>query len=387
MTIVIDARWIFPEISGIGHYTRSLIAGLARLESSHRFLLLFQDPAIRDRTITETGIAGHPAFQTRLVPYGLFDPSNQWRLPWLLLREHANLYHAPNAMLPLAAFPAGRRGRIRAVVTLHDMIPMLFPEATPKARKTRLAPLYRFLMRQIARRADGIITVSRASRNDITRILRIPARQTGKVHVIYNGVESKFQPPPDPPVMPTPDRPGRLLYVGRADPYKNLTVLVRAVAKARTLCPFPIRLSIAGSPDPRYPEAQALANSLGITDIVHWTGYLSDADLVRTYQQSDLLVHPSRYEGFGLQVLEAMASGLPVLSSNAASLPEVAGDAAVLLEPDDEDGFAVHLTRLLADPAERARLRARGIEQARRFTWERTATETLTLYNELLKTS
>ena len=122
---------------------------------------------------------------------------------------------------------------------------------------------------------------------------------------------------------------------------------------------------------------------MGVADRVEWTGYLDDAGLLRAYQDADVLALLSRYEGFGLPVLEAMACGTPVVCSNAASLPEVAGAAARLVAPDDVAGAAAALKDILTDPAEAARLRAAGLAQAQKFSWRAAAESVLRLYGEL----
>ena len=381
MKIAIDARWIFPQISGIGNYTRQLIGQLAMLDRKNRYVLLFKDAEVCDRTIRETALESAPNFETCLLHYGVFSPVNQILLPFLLREQGCEVYHSTNYMIPLLAFPRWRKGPIRCVVTIHDVIPLLFPRAAPRSRKARVFALYRFLMRQVAARADIIITDSNASKNDILRALSIPQQHAGKVRAVYCGVSSLFT-PGNVPTDPSAEHPARLLYVGRSDPYKNVTGLIRIVDRVRRLCPFPVQLTIAGAQDPRYPEAAALVRELGLETIVKWTGYLSDGQLADSYRSSDLLVHPSRYEGFGLQVVEAMSSGLPVVCGNVASLPEVTGDAAVLVNPDNENDFAGAIRDILTNRPKQESMRAKGLVQARRFTWTNTARQTMALYEE-----
>jgi len=383
MNIAIDARWIFPEISGVGAYTREIIRELAQLPARHQFLLLFSDDAVLARTRAELNLDRAPHLRTLRVPYGLFSPRSQLALPALLRQQRIRVYHSTNYMIPLPAFPRNRRGDIRAVVTIHDVIPLLFPDHAPRSKKARVFPLYRALMREIGRRADTLVTDSQASARDIIRTLAIPTTRADRVRTVHCGVSQRFVPPTAPAPARPPSEPRRLLYVGRADPYKNLTTLIRVLARVRESLPIPVELVIAGAPDPRYPEATQLAHELGLTPHVRWTGYLSDDDLVRLYQTSDALVHCSRYEGFGLQVVEAMACGLPVVCSNAGSLPEVAGDAALLAAPDDVTALARHVETILTQPAVAADLRRRGLQQASRFTWRQTATKILRLYEEL----
>jgi glycosyltransferase involved in cell wall biosynthesis len=286
-------------------------------------------------------------------------------------------------MIPFLAFPRGRSGSTACVATVHDVIPMVFPHHAPRSRKSRLYPVYRRLMIEVGRRADVILTDSRASRADVVRYLRIAPEAEAKVRTVYCGVADRFRPAESPPTPAVGDDEVRtVLYVGRIDPYKNLGTLIRAFARLRKTFPSPVRLRIAGPPDARYAEPAELIRSLGLQDAAEWMGYLSDEELVRCYRTADVLVHPSRYEGFGLQVAEAMACGLPVVCSNASSLPEVAGGAAVMVDPDDVDGFARAVAGILSDPSRAESLSEKGRRRAARFTWERCARETLAAYEE-----
>lgn len=384
MRIAIDARWIFPEISGIGAYTRELIAHLARLDRENEYLLLFNSPFLMARTVRETRIGDVPRFTPCLVKHGVFSPLNQLMLPGWLRRRRIDMYHSTNYMIPLLAFPANGSGRAKCVVTIHDVIPLLFRDHVSKSRKARMFPIYVRLMKEIGRRADVIITDSRASAADIVRQIGIPASSVGKVRPVYCGVSNRFR-PREKRAAPAPGTPHVVLYVGRFDPYKNVTVAIRAFAQARTLCPFPLVLKLVGSPDPRYPEARECIASLGLQDAVIWMGYVPDDRLLSLYHEADLLLHPSMYEGFGLQVLEAMACGLPVICSNAGALPEVTGGAAIRLDPGDVEGYARSISHVLADPALAARLSKSGIERARGFSWARAAEETLAIYRSVVK--
>jgi glycosyltransferase involved in cell wall biosynthesis len=384
MRIAIDARWIFPEISGIGAYTRELIRHLARVDGVNEYILLFHDPALRDRTVAEAELAGASNFTTQCVPHGVFSPLGQIALPPRLARWRVDLFHSTNYMMPLLV-PRSRKGaKIKRVVTIHDLIPLVMRDQVRESKKARLFPLYRWLMTEIGARADAIVTDSRASAADIVRHLGIPRADAGRVRTIYCGVAERFR-GAGPRQPKSGIEPRSILYVGRADPYKNLVVLIRAFAEARKTCAFPLSLVVAGAADPRYPEAGRLAAELGLADAVRWTGYLSDDELVALYQRADVLVHPSRYEGFGLQVLEAMACGTPVVCSNAASLPEIAGAAAILHSPDDVGGFAQSIARVLGSPDLAAKMSAAGLMRAAAFTWERAARETLAVYEATVR--
>jgi glycosyltransferase involved in cell wall biosynthesis len=386
MNIALDARWIFPEISGIGAYTRELIRGLARLDTVNRYTLLFTDPALRDRTWRETDLDRAPGRMAAvLLPYGPFAPRGQFLLPLWLARHDVDVFHSPNYMMPLLAFARPGSRPAARVTTLHDVIPLLFPDHAPKSRKARVFPLYRRLMVEVGRRSDRILTDSEASRRDILRCLRIPPADEGKVRAIHLGVGER--PPagaaPRAAAPRGPNEPRRLLYVGRMDPYKNVAGLIRMLDALRKMDRWPVSLVIAGSPDDRYPELRGLPARLGVADRVRWTGYLSDEQLLAAYREADVLVHASLYEGFGLQVLEAMALGLPVVASDRGSIPEVAGDAALLANPEDPAAFAEAVRRVLDDPALAAALSAKGLARAARFRWSDTAAATLRVYEEL----
>ncbi|MBI2438252.1 MAG: glycosyltransferase family 4 protein [Lentisphaerae bacterium] len=380
MKIAIDARWIFREMSGIGSYTRELIRHLALLDCAHRFVIYFSDPALRERTIAETELSRAPNFTTALLPFGLFSIPNQLRLPRRLAEDGLNVFHSPNYMIPLRAFPRGRPGPIRCVTTIHDLIPLMFPAYTPRAWKRRFFPLYRWLMREVAARANLILTDSQSARADVLRYLRAPPQ---RVLAIPLGVLKKFQ-----PLKRADWAPGgggaekTILWVGRADPYKNLVGLIEAFAALLKQYRLSVELHLVGPRDQRYPEAQRSAVRLGISDAVKFLGYLPDDRLVSEYQQADLFVQPSWYEGFGLPVLEAFACGVPVICSNKGALPEVAGSAALTVQPQDTLGLTEAMRRLLTDFRLARDLAERGVQQAQKYTWEATARQTLAAYEQ-----
>ncbi len=387
MNIGIDARWIFQETSGIGAYTAALIRALAAEPSGNRFSLFFHDPACRDRIMTDTVIAAAgDCVRAVMLPFGLFDPSGQWRLHGHLRTAGIDVFHSTNYLIPLPAFPRSRRGRIKSVVTIHDVIPLLFPDAAPRSLKSRFFFIYRRLMIEIGRRAHAIISDSEASRRDVIRHLCLPPARHADVAAIACGVDgSIFAPAAEAPALSdSGTRRRTVLYVGRADPYKNLVGLLQALQRIRATCPFPVDLRIVGPPDSRYPEARQAARDLGLEAAVAWTGYLTEPQLVQAYRDADLLALPSFYEGFGLPVIEAMACGTPVVCSNRGALPEVAGDAAMVVDPEVPGALADGILHVLTDPVLRARLRRCGRQRAQTFSWQRTARATLAVYGRVL---
>lgn len=368
--IVIDARWIFREISGIGLYTRELISALARLETPHRFTLIFNDDSVMERTDAETGYSLNESFTGELVNQGPFSPLDQILLPRLLSSWSADVFHAPNYMMPLW-LPRG----VRRVVTIHDLIPLLFRHFAPRSLKNRLFPVFKWLMHQTALRADRIIAVSEATRNDVATHL-LNGHDAGKISVIYEGARAACK-----PVERTQDDELEFLFVGRRDPYKNLPMLIEALGETRQRG-FPARLRVVGGRDARYPEAELIAHKLNLDSVISWSGYATEPGLIEAYQRADVYVLPSQYEGFGLTVLEAMACGTPVICSKTSSLPEVGGEAAIYMDPRDRKTLVDAMCRLAGDPGLRKALSQKGIEQAARFSWDETARQTLAAYEE-----
>jgi glycosyltransferase involved in cell wall biosynthesis len=194
MKICLDARWIFPELSGIGLYTQELIKALAHTDRLNEYTLLFQDPAVLERTRAVTRFDQSPRVHTHLVDYGVFSLKNQIRLPRFLADGKFDLYHSTNYMMPLLCF-----GTVKRAVTIHDLIPLLFPDHAPRSRKTRLFPLYKGLMLQVGAKADMIITVSASTRRDVLRELRIPDARAASVITVPEGVTPEYKPGPRPP--------------------------------------------------------------------------------------------------------------------------------------------------------------------------------------------
>ena len=369
--IAIDARWVFRELSGIGRYTVELLRQLGEWGGAFRYLVLVRDAERRAFIERAAELAGRENFAFAELPYGPFSARGQFAAARLLREQGVGAYHSTNFMVPLPAFPRRRPHAVKCLCNIHDLIPLAHPEFTPKALKTRFFPVYRALMHEIARRTDAVLTGSESAKRDIVRLLGIPE---GRIAVAPDGVDGRYGPGGEKPSAR--GGPKTVLYVGRSDPYKNLPGLVEVFARLVRGGGMDARLRIVGSPDARYPEAGA--------DRVEWSGYLDDAGLVQAYQEADALALLSKYEGFGLPVLEAMACGTPVVCSNAASLPEVAGAAARIVAPDDVAGAAAALREILENPAEAARLRAAGLAQARRFSWRPAAEAVLRAYGELL---
>lgn len=275
----------------------------------------------------------------------------------------ADVWHCPYFALPL------RRDR-PAVVTIHDLIPMVLPAY----RGSTLVRSYTRLQALACRSASAILVDSECSKRDVLRLLSVPA---DRVHVVYLGVEERFT--PDRSGEPPLDRP-YVFYIGGWDVRKNVPALIRAFGQIAAEFPD-LLLAIAGLPgsaSAMFPDLRAVAAPLG--ERVRFLGRVSDEEKLALYRRASVFAFPSLYEGFGLDPLEALACGCPVVCSNASSLPEIVGDAGLLFDPRDEQALAACLRQALAEPDP---LRVQGPIQAAKFRWEKTARETAKVYATL----
>jgi glycosyltransferase involved in cell wall biosynthesis len=288
--------------------------------------------------------------------------------------RHFDIAHVPHFGPPL--FPS-----IPTVVTIHDLIPL----ALPQYRGSWAVRLYTRLAALGARRAGAIIVDSQASRNDIMTHLGIPGE---RVSVIYLAADATLRPSAEPEnaarVRSRYHLPEEfVLYLGGFDARKNVRMLIKAFAALQQDGHSGCKLVIGGMlprvdssffPDPR----------AGAGEEVQFIGEVAEDDKPVLYSSALLFAYPSLYEGFGLPPLEAMACGTPVICSNAGSLPEVVGGAGILVDPSKEADWTGQLRALLSDDGRRRELRALGISQAAKFSWERTARATLEVYRSVL---
>jgi glycosyltransferase involved in cell wall biosynthesis len=298
----------------------------------------------------------------------------QLALPWAASSERLALLHGLAFVTPLMC-------PCPAVVTVHDLSFALFPEFFRGANAAYL----RIFTSISCRRAARVIAVSENTRADVMRLYRVPGEQ---IDAVPHGVDPAFHPRPASEVAEfrrshsLPDR--LVLFVGTLEPRKNLVKLVEAFGKLRAGTTQDVKLVLAGGKGWYYDSIFATVERLDLRGRVIFAGYVPNEELPMWYNAADVFAFPSRYEGFGMPVLEAMACGTPVVTARTSSLPEVAGDAALTVPPDDTDALAEALRRALQDAPLRQEMRTQGIARAARFTWEETARRTVVAYRRAL---
>jgi alpha-1,3-rhamnosyl/mannosyltransferase len=371
MIFVFDVRTANPHFPGIGRYVTNLARALVwQLQPSENLFLLGHPEQASQFTDIRTS-----AVQFVNCPASPFGLEQQWRVPQLLRQQGDKsplLYHSPYYLMPYC--PGAP-----TVLTHYDLIPLRFPAyVTLRARL-----IFHSAMRLALRRAQHVVAISEAARRDLLAAFQVAP---DRVTTTPLAPDPRFQPQPATVISELRARYALptyfVLYLGINKPHKNLVTLLHAYAQLPASSP---PLVIAGAWDERYSEPKQTAIMLDLTTRVRFLGTVADADLPALYAAATVFVFPSRYEGFGLPVLEAMACGTPVACSNVSSLPEVAGDAALLFDPSDTTAIAQTLQQLLAETTLRINLQARGAMQAARFTWERTAALTLSGYRKLLR--
>ena len=359
MKIAIDMQTTVFEKTGIGFYTAGLVKALKDTDHQNEYVHLLPDQSDHDFNSVER-------FRW-----------DQFNVPMMAKKAKVDLLHQPGFSAPVFFNKP-------VVVTVHDLIALGFGKEIPLGSRLyfgRWMPFsYRF--------ASHIIADSYHTKKDLLKYLHMDPE---KITVVHLAADSTFKQLPENELTGVRKKFGLegpfVLHLATINPRKNLEFLVRAFARVRTKLDVPTKLVITGKKGWYYDKLFQLVDDLKLGDSVVFTGYVTDEEKVALYNAATVMAFPSLYEGFGFPPLEAMQCGTPVVSSNTSSLPEVVGDAGILLPPTDEVAWADALGRLLSNPRERAAMTEKGLAQAKKFSWERTAKETMAVYERVLNES
>ncbi|MBI2953257.1 MAG: glycosyltransferase family 4 protein [Chloroflexi bacterium] len=354
MRIGIDTQSTLGRKTGIGQYTAKLLGALRRVAPEHKYLELSLGREVVMRT------------DRRLC-------WQQLALPRRSRAAHADLLH-------VTGFDAPRWKPCPVVFTVHDLIGALFPENLPPIARIYWSRWLPFTVRF----ADAVLADSECTRRDIVRLVNFPPE---RITVVPAGVDEVFRPQAKAEIEAFRELRGLpqdlILYVGTIEPRKGIDTLIDAFADVAMRHPH--HLLIAGKRGWYWEPILRRIADRGMEGRIHFLDYVPESDLPALYASAAVFVFPSRYEGFGLPVLEAMACGTPVICSNAASLPEVAGQAAILVPPDQSWALAEAIEAVLTDKGLGDDLREKGLHRAAEFTWEKTAQATLEVYRKVIR--
>lgn len=362
MRIGIDLTHAYQRNGGIQRYAIELTRALLELDADNDYVLFFRGEARAELEDLRAEMVVSPVkHQVLCEQTWLWQAAHQARL---------DVFH-----LTGFAGPLGYAGL--AIATVCDMNQFLYPETMTFSQ----ALYWRWLLPLALRRRTTIITISEHSRADISRLLIMPKE---KITTVPLAPSPRFLEPRTRSQLDSVARkyalPSRFfLVVGTLEPRKNHLRLLEAYALLRGKGTVLVPLVFVGRQGWLYDSVLRRIAELELGGAVCFTGSLPDDDLACIYHLADVLLYPSLYEGFGLPILEAMVSGCAVLTSDVSSMPEVGGRAAHYIDPLDVQDIAKGIQAVL-DPRYRAELIARGYEQARVFSWQRTAVETLEVY-------
>src|SRR5512135_3024276 len=368
MRIVLNGWFIDQPQTGSGQYTLQLLKHLPQVAPQHEYALVVPHKG----SFKIHDIVADTDFQ--LLTSNIRRPTSNFRkllFEQSIMPRAARAYEGDLLHIPYWAPPL--RSNVPIVVTIHDIIPVILPQY----RGGALVRAYTQLVSAAARGATLILTDSDASRSDIIEHLRIPA---DLVRTIYLAADPKFSDHVDPidtaALRRNYDLPDEyVLYLGGFDARKNIETLLQVYTWAQDVLGESYPLVVAGDLPDRHDaffhDPRVIAKQIEVEPVVRFIGTAAEEDKMTLYRQARAFLYPTRYEGFGLPALEALACGVPVIGSNASSVPEIVGDAGILVDPDDARSMAGALIAVVTDQDLHARLSQAALAQAANFTWER----------------
>lgn len=380
--LAIDASSVTPQPSGIGFYVINLLNQLQYLASSHHFILdIIYQPRLKnwlqwDRTLPPN-LQSYP-YSYIPLPLRLSNRLLDY-IPHLFPTLFESRLHRPN-VIHGPAYTIFPYRHSRKVLTIFDVTFAKYPQYTDK-----VAQYYSVQVRKCLQWTDLVLTISENSKRDIVeyfqydpnKIWVTPLASRYSSGDVINIQDHQYC---SSLLQKTP----YLLFVSTIEPRKNITTLISAFNHLKNHYHIPHNLILIGKKGWKYnPIFQAISDS-PYRGAIHHLDYLPDHELPSYYCNAAAFIYPSHYEGFGLPVLEAMTLGAPVITSNTSSLPEVAGNAAILINPEDPQQLASAILQVIEDESLRKSLIEKGHRQATKFSWERTALETLEAYRSLL---
>ncbi len=367
MRIGIDCRLPTYQMGGISQYVLHLLPSLAAVDRHNEYVLFHSRKEQRSFI--------PPQASGRFIRRNLWTPCHhrweRWALTVELARYKLDVMHSPDFIPP---FGGGRR----RIITIHDLNFVFYPDfLTAESRR-----YYLDQVRWATEVADHISVDSHATRRDVIEILETPEEKVTTIHLAANPLyEHPFSEMAVDETLQKYNLPrGFILFVGTLEPRKNLPMLLRAYARLRQHSAIDLPLLLVGRKGWISDKIFTTIAELDLEEYVRHLPGLIDEELAHLYHAAGVLVTPSKYEGFGLPALEAQHCDCPVIVSNRGSLPEIVGENGLKLDPDDIELWAESLALVLSDAELREAMINNGRTQAKRFNWQKTALETVALY-------
>lgn len=373
MRIGIDLHMINKFMQGSRTYVYNVARSLIEKDKVNEYYLYFTK-----ETSELPSILCYPNVHKKTI----YPSTRIIRLPFafpIMLASHGvDVFHCQYMGPPFTLTPY--------VVTLHDVLHEIYPEFYPHSLRFFMRVFYPFS----ARRAAKVLAVSEYSKKMIVKIYSVPEE---KVEVTYDAVSNdEFRPIKDKSLIGRVKKKyhihgNYILFVGRLEPRKNIPGLIKAFYSLKVHLNIPQKLVIAGMKDFLYQKVFDTVKHLKLNEDIIFTGRVEQEDLPIIYNGADFFVFPSFAEGFGVPPLEAMACGIPVITSNTTSFPEVVGDAGIMVDPQNIDELSQAMYTLIKDADLRRKLKNRGLERSKLFSWHRTADKVLRIYEEVYENS
>ncbi len=356
MSLLINLSMLLAKPTGIANYVMNILPYFCDREyislvaQKYYQKNIYKNPVfISDKYSPDYGSKGH---FLRLL-------WTEFKIPSIYQQFKGNLLFSPVPEMPLFS-------KVKSVVMVHDLIPLRFPK-----KDSPLTPYFRYYIPQVCQQAEHIICNSQATADDIINFFGVKASKISPIYLGYN--PDKFKVLDN---ISKNNNPPYFLYLGRHDPHKNVNMMISAFAQFKYKNDY--QLWLAGPSDSRYtPLLKQQVKELKIESQVRFLDYVKSEDLPVIISQAQALVFPTLWEGFGFPVLEAIASGTPVITSNISSLPEVVGEAGLLVNPLEVSEIAAAMNLMAEDKELTQELRELGLKRAKKFTWAKTAQETM----------
>lgn len=377
MKIGFDGKRAVQNYTGLGNYSRYIADILCHYYPKNDYILYAPKKRKNARLDVLTKQYGqlHLAFPTAGIWKKL---SSLWRVCGItkqLKQENIDLFHGLSNELPLNI----SKSPVKSIVTIHDLIFLRFPKYYHLIDRK----IYKYKFRKACENSDKIIAISECTKRDIIQYFNI---SPDKIEVVYQGCDTSFALPASEEKKREVRRDYRLpehyiLNVGSIEERKNVLLAVKAMA----MLPKHIQMVIIGKRTKYTEEIEEYVNNHGLRERVHILSNVPFDDLPAFYQMADIFVYPSRFEGFGIPIIEALNSGTPVIAATGSCLEEAGGPDSIYVDPDDVQGLANAFKLIYSDSAKRKEMIEKGLVFAKRFSERKQAEEIMNIYKELLK--